>query len=110
MERKSNNLNGTFKMKSPIKLVDVEARQNGNGSNRIGKVDSNSEGNTDLKNGRSKSSTFQKLVGNQGKLDKNKDNKISKADFDMMNSKSPLEMYGKKSAPVRNYKKGYYGA
>jgi len=57
-----------------------------------------------------KSSMMKKLVGKQGKLDKNKDGEISKADFDMMNSKSPLEMYGKKAAPVKNYKKGYYGA
>lgn len=44
-----------------------------------------------------KSPMAKKLVGKQGKLDKNKDGEISKADFDMMNSKSPLEMYGKKS-------------
>ena len=53
-----------------------------------------------------KSSMMKKLVGKQGKLDKNKDGEISKADFDMMNSKSPLEMYGK-AAPVKNYNKGY---
>ena len=56
-----------------------------------------------------KSPMMKKLIGGQGKLDKNKDGKISKADFDMMNSKSPLEMYSK-AAPVKNYKKGYYGA
>ena len=50
-----------------------------------------------------------KLKGGQHKIDKNKDGKISKADFDMMNSNSPLGMYDK-PAPVKNYKKGYYGA
>ena len=60
MERKSGHSNGAFKMKSPLKVVNVKARQNGNGSNRSGKVNPNSEGNTDLKDGRSKSSTFQK--------------------------------------------------
>ena len=46
-------------------------------TDRKGKTNPNSEGNTDLKDGRSKSSTFQKK---------------------------------EKTAPVKNYKKGYYGA
>ena len=79
-----------------------------------------------------KSTVMKKLVGKQSNIDKNKDGEISKADFDMMNSKSPLEMYGKKSmakkyksdaqrkavhasknekaSSMKNYKKGYYGA
>ena len=40
-----------------------------------------------------------KLKGGQHKIDMNKDGKLSKADFDMMNKKP--------GAP--NYKKGYYG-
>jgi len=40
-----------------------------------------------------------KLKGGQHKIDMNKDGKLSKADFDMMNKKG--------GAP--NYKKGYYG-
>jgi len=55
-----------------------------------------------------KSSMMKKLVGNQKNIDKNKDGKISKADFDMMNS--PIDMYGKKGSMAKNYKKGYYGA
>ena len=39
-----------------------------------------------------------KLVGDQHKIDKNKDGKISKVDFDMMNS--PAKMYGKKKSPM----------
>jgi hypothetical protein len=54
-----------------------------------------------------KSSMMKKLVGNQKNIDKNKDGKISKVDFDMMNS--PIDIRGKKPV-VKNYKKGYYGA
>ena len=43
-----------------------------------------------------------KLVGDQHKIDKNKDGKISKVDFDMMNS--PAKMYGKKKSPMEKYK------
>jgi len=50
-----------------------------------------------------KSTVMKKLVGKQSNIDKNKDGKISEVDFDMMNSKSPLEMYGKKSM-AKKYK------
>ncbi len=53
------------------------------------------DGYENMKDGKSKSSPFQNLKGDQHKIDKNKDGKISKADFDMMD-KSPLEGYGKK--------------
>jgi len=50
-----------------------------------------------------KSSMMKKLVGNQKNIDKNKDGKISKADFDMMNS--PIDMYGKKGSMAMKYGK-----
>tara|TARA_R100000995_G_C3414970_1_gene91117 strand:- start:55 stop:501 length:447 start_codon:yes stop_codon:yes gene_type:complete len=55
---------------------------------------------------KNKKSPATKLKGKQHKIDMNKDGKISKEDFNMMNS-SPAKMYGKKS-PAKNYKKGYY--
>ena len=55
---------------------------------------------------KSAKSPAKKLKGKQHKIDMNKDGKISKEDFNMMNS-SPAKMYGKKS-PAKNYKKGYY--
>ena len=63
-----------FKMKNPYP------------TNRKGKINPNSEGNTDLKDGRSKSSTFQRGIG---------DYKGS---------------YKQKPAATKNYKEGYYGA
>ena len=38
--------------------------------NRKGKINPNSEGNTDLKDGRSKSSAFQNLYADKGKYEK----------------------------------------
>jgi len=66
--------------------------------NRKGKINPNSEGNTDLKDGRSKSSTFQML----GDLDK--DGEMS--GYETTRQKA-IE---KNTNPVKNYKKGYYGA
>ena len=48
-------------------------------------------------------SPLKDLTGKQKNIDKNKDGKISKADFDIMNS--PMGMYGKKGT-MANY--GYH--
>ena len=63
-----------FKMKNPYP------------TKRMGKINPNSEGNTDLKDGRSKSSTFQRGIG----------------DYE--------GSYKQKPAVTKNYKTGYYGA
>jgi len=47
---------GLFKLKNPYPKMGITA------TSRKGKVNPNSEGNTDLKDGRSKSSTFQKAT------------------------------------------------
>jgi hypothetical protein len=63
---------------------------------RMGNVNPNSEGNTDTKEGRSKSSMAQK--------------RVAKAEAPFMKyGKSMAKKYGKKSM-AKNYKKGYYGA
>ena len=56
----------TFKIKNPYP------------TNRKGKINPNSEGNTDLKDGRSKSSVFQNLYAGKGKYKKPGSNKSSK--------------------------------
>jgi hypothetical protein len=48
-----------------------------------------------------KSPMMKKLIGKQHNLPEELKAKIEA---------SPLTMYGKKAAPVKNYKKGYYGA
>ena len=48
-----------------------------------------------------KSPMMKKLIGKQHNLPEEVKAKIEA---------SPLPMYGKKAAPVKNYKKGYYGA
>ena len=48
-----------------------------------------------------KSPMMKKLVGKQNNLPEGLKAKIEAA---------PTKMYGKKAAPVKNYKKGYYGA
>ena len=48
-----------------------------------------------------KSPMMKKLIGDQYKLPKVVREGIEAA---------PTKMYGKKAAPVKNYKKGYYGA
>ena len=48
-----------------------------------------------------KSPMMKALVGKQGNLPEELKAKIEAA---------PTKMYGKKAAPVKNYKKGYYGA
>ena len=50
-----------------------------------------------------KSPMMKALIGNQDKLPVELQEKILASD-------SPMDMYGKKAAPVKNYKKGYYGA
>ena len=49
---------------------------------------------------------FKKLKGNQHKIDMNKDGKISKADFDMLNSDSAMNYgtaYKKKGCKSKRY-------
>ncbi len=48
-----------------------------------------------------KSPMMKKLIGKQHNLPEELKAKIEA---------SPAKMYGKKAAPVKNYKKGYYGA
>ena len=48
-----------------------------------------------------KSPMMKKLIGKQHNLPEELKAKIEA---------SPTKMYGKKAAPVKNYKKGYYGA
>ena len=48
-----------------------------------------------------KSPMMKKLIGKQHNLPEELKAKIEAA---------PIKMYGKKAAPTKNYKKGYYGA
>ena len=70
---------GLFKMKNPYPKMGITA------TSRKGKVNPKSEGDTDLKDGRSKSSTFQNYMNPQ-------EYKV----FNMGNKPSPVKGHGKK--------------
>ena len=69
---------GLFKLKNPYPKMGITA------TSRKGKVNPNSEGNTDLKDGKSKSSTFQRYMEPQ-------EYKV----FNMGNKPSAVRDYGK---------------